>query len=70
MRIIHTPLETTVKFSAGDLQSIGGPAKGCYVRYRGNLLDDYSTWLDKQVSLESVIDRLILLADESVATLH
>lgn len=66
MRLITHPDRTVVKFSATELQSVGLPPRPAYVSYRSGLLDDHSTWLDKQSCFEPGIDKLIALADQLV----
>ena len=53
MRLITHPDRTVVKFSATELQSVGLPPRPAYVSYRSGLLDDHSTWLDKQILLRT-----------------
>lgn len=62
--------EIVVTFTAADVQSLGGPARGCSIKYRNGMLDDLSAWLFKQTNLEPLIDRLQALADTHLATLH
>lgn len=62
--------EIVVTFTAADVQSLGGPPKGCSIKYRNGMLDDLSAWLFKQSNLEPLIDRLQALADIQAAALH
>ena len=66
MIIKHDQDAITVRFSATEVASVGLPAKPAFVAYRAGLLDDFSTWLEKQIGFEPGIDRLVALADRLV----
>lgn len=62
--------EIVVTFTAADVQSLGGPARGCSIKYRNGMLDDLSAWLFKQTNLDTLIDRLQSLADKEAGYAH
>ena len=66
MQVKRNHDSTTVRFSATEVASVGLPAKPAFVTYRGGLLDDHSTWLEKQSRFEPGIDKLVAMADTLV----
>ena len=66
MQVQHNHDATVVRFSATEVAAAGLPARPAFVTYRAGLLDGYSVWLEKQMSFDRGIDRLVALADEVV----